>query len=168
MLLLKFVKIPVKFMTQILNFKITEPLLRRLLACKVDSWSQSVIDYQRGRKEGGSFRPFTRLSPSYYYSLNQGLTKGWKDPITSWLTGCDQTLGGIHLCSREKWSARVFWKQAVNFHGWVGTTVWRNWQPGDKTFNEIDTRMLSKPLLISARIMMLLVQATSRNCYIKN
>ena len=62
-MLLLNIKIPFQFVTQILNFKITEPLLRRLLACKVDSWSQSVIDYQRGRKEDGSFWPFTRLSP---------------------------------------------------------------------------------------------------------
>ena len=51
---------------------ITEPLLGRLLACKVDSWSQSVIDYQRGRKEGGSFRPFTRLSSASI--------RGWPRP----------------------------------------------------------------------------------------
>ena len=49
-----------------------EPLLVRLLACKVDSWSQSVIDYQRGRKEGGSFRPFTRLSSASI--------RGWPRP----------------------------------------------------------------------------------------
>ena len=30
---------------------ITEPLFSVLLACKVDSWYQSVIDYQRGRKD---------------------------------------------------------------------------------------------------------------------
>ena len=53
-------------------WKITEPLLGRLLACKVDSWSQSVIDYQRGRKEGGSFRPFTRLSSASI--------RGWPRP----------------------------------------------------------------------------------------
>ena len=89
---------------------------------------------KRRRKFSTFYAPLTSL-----YSLNQGLTKGWKDPITSSFTGCDQTLEGICLCSREKWPARVFWKQAVNFHGWVGTTMWRYWQPGDKSFNEIDS-----------------------------
>ena len=140
-------------MTQILNFKITEPLLRRLLACKVDSWSQSVIDYQRGRKEDGSFWPFTRLSPPSTTSI-----KVWPraEKILSnsdWLVVIKHSKEFAFVLLKIGRGSGVL-KTNGQFSRRLGWTSMRrcNWQSGDKSSNEIDVRTLSKPLLISPRM----------------
>ena len=155
-------------MTQILNFKITEPLLRRLLACKVDSWSQSVIDYQRGRKEDGSFRPFTRPSPPSTASI-----KVWPraEKILSapdWLVVIKHSEEFAFVVVK---SGRLgcFENKRSIFTGGLGRPCDVIGSQVTKVLTRltVDTRALSKPLLISARIKMLLVHRYTKQLWIQ-
>ena len=96
-----------------------------------------------------------RASHPTRLGLNQGLTKGWKDPIKPWLTGCDQTLKGICLCTSENWLGFGCFENKRSILTGVGTSMRRcNWQSGDKSSNEIGPGTLSKPLLISPRMLL--------------
>ena len=96
-----------------------------------------------------------RASHPTHLGLNQVLTKGWKDPIKLWLTGCDQTLEGIPLCTTENWSGLGCFENKRSILTGVGTSMRRcNWQSGDKSSNEIGPGTLSKPLLISPRMLL--------------